>query len=261
MGSPGNAVLALARYWLDNAALIAGVEETLADRCHRVRYEDLVEDPEGVMAQVYAFIGVGPASGVAQACFSDDRERFGPADHKIWATSAVTGNSVGRGESVPAALIMPQVTTAINELTSKLGYMPVDGDWGSPGRSADPRVPDTIKGVTSSRGQPPDDRPAAEDGQLQQSLQSSLDGVGDHFDSRWDPVAKEKFLVVSRAARGGSTRHGQARPERDEPSSHADFPAALIPPLLLPQASDLLRQLDYPPLPATPATTFRYGPR
>jgi hypothetical protein len=46
---------------------------------------------------------------------------------------------------------------------------------------------------------------------------------------------------------------GQVQPERDGPSPHADFPAALIPPILLPQASDLLRQLDYPPLPATPA--------
>jgi hypothetical protein len=44
----------------------------------------------------------------------------------------------------------------------------------------------------------------AEDGPLQQWLQSSLDGVGDHFDSWWDPVAREKFLVVSRAVTGGS---------------------------------------------------------
>lgn len=44
--SPGNAVLALARYWLDNAAAIAQVEEKHPERCHRIRYEDLVDDPE-----------------------------------------------------------------------------------------------------------------------------------------------------------------------------------------------------------------------
>ena len=86
VGSPGNAVLALARYWLDNATVINEVEKAQPDRCHRVRYEDLVEDPEEVMREVYAFIGARPAPGVAQACFSDDRERFGPGDHKIWAT-------------------------------------------------------------------------------------------------------------------------------------------------------------------------------
>jgi hypothetical protein len=46
VGSPGNAVLALARYCRDNARLIAGVAERYPDRCHRVRYEDLVADPE-----------------------------------------------------------------------------------------------------------------------------------------------------------------------------------------------------------------------
>ncbi len=40
--SPGNAVLALARYWLDNAIAIAAVEEAHPGQCHRVRYEDLV---------------------------------------------------------------------------------------------------------------------------------------------------------------------------------------------------------------------------
>src|ERR1700722_14703329 len=46
VGSPGNAVLALARYWLDNATLIHAVEKEQSQRCHRIRYEDLVQDPE-----------------------------------------------------------------------------------------------------------------------------------------------------------------------------------------------------------------------
>jgi protein-tyrosine sulfotransferase len=86
VGSPGNTVLALARYWLDNATLINKVEQAQPQRCHRIRYEDLVEDPEEVMREVYEFIGVRPAPGIARACFSGDRERFGPADHKIWLT-------------------------------------------------------------------------------------------------------------------------------------------------------------------------------
>jgi hypothetical protein len=60
------------------------------------------------MRAAYAFIGVPPAPGVARACFTSDRERFGPADHKIWATSEISGDSVGRGESVPAGLIAPR---------------------------------------------------------------------------------------------------------------------------------------------------------
>jgi Sulfotransferase family len=200
VGSPGNSVLALARYWLDNATLISNVEQEQPDRCHRVRYEDLVADPEQVMREVYAFIGVGPAPGVAAACFSADRERFGPADHKIWATSQVSGDSVGRGESVPAGLILPPVTAAINELTAKLGYLPVDADWGTPGRAADPRVPDTIRGPDAASGSGP--APGA--GALEERLRSRLDAADQRLADQWQPCAAEKFLIVSRSPTGGS---------------------------------------------------------
>ena len=52
VGSPGNAVLALARYWLDNATTIHGVEQAHPGRCHRVRYEDLVADTEEFIPEV-----------------------------------------------------------------------------------------------------------------------------------------------------------------------------------------------------------------
>jgi hypothetical protein len=198
-GSPGNAVLALARYWLDNAALIFGVEERYPERCHRVRYEDLVADPEYVMAEVYAFAGAGPAPGVAGACFSGERERFGPADHKIWATSAISTESVGTGESVPAGMIAPPVAAAINELAGKLGYLPVDAEWGTPGRPADPRVADTIRSPAHAPGGPV---PGAR--QLEDWLRSRVGPAGERFASRWGSCAAEKFLVVSRAGVGGS---------------------------------------------------------
>jgi Sulfotransferase family len=199
VGSPGNAVLALARYWLDNATLVHQVEREQPERCHRVRYEDLVEDPETVMREVYAFIGVRPAPGVARACFSEERERFGPGDHKIWATSQVSGDSVGRGESVPAGLILPPVTAAINELAAELGYLPVDADWGTPGRPADPRVPDTVRG----RATPSAGGPAPGSGSLEECLRSRIEDADGQFASQWESCAAEKFLIVSRAETGG----------------------------------------------------------
>jgi hypothetical protein len=200
VGSPGNAVLALARYWLDNASVIHEVEKEKPDHCHRVRYEDLVEDPEGVMQEIYSFIGVQPAPGVAEACFSGDRERFGPADHKIWATSEISGDSVGRGESVPAGLIVPQVTEAINELAATLGYLPVDAEWGTPGRAADPRVPDTIRGrATSSAG---GSAPGAQ--ALEEGLRARLESTGERVAGQWEPCPDKKFLLVARTASGGA---------------------------------------------------------
>jgi hypothetical protein len=138
--TPGNAVLALARFWADNAGTTLAAEERFAEHCVRVRYEDLVIDPEGTAARMFAFLGVPEAPGISEACFSADRERFGPGDHKIWCTSKISSDSVGRGWSVPAAMIPPPVLAQINELAAKLGYLPVDGLWGTCEPPADLRV-------------------------------------------------------------------------------------------------------------------------
>jgi hypothetical protein len=203
-GSPGNAVLALARYWLDHATLIARVEQAHPSRCHRVRYEDLVEDPESVMQDVYAFIGAEPSPGVARMCFSRGQERFGPADHKIWATKAVSRDSVGTGELVPAGMILPPVAAAINELAGKLGYVPVDAGWGTPGRPRDPRLPATIRSPAPAPGQPFRDQPSSGYGPLLETLRSRVASAGEQFASRWDPQAAGKLLVVCRTIADGS---------------------------------------------------------
>jgi len=200
VGSPGNAVLALARYWLDNAARIHEAEKAHLERCHRIRYEDMVEDPEEVMREVYEFIGVAPAPGIAKACFSQDRERFGPGDHKIWATSEISGDSVGKGESVPPGLIAAPVKTAINELMAELGYLPIDDEWGTPGQTADPRVPDTIL----SRKMPLSGGPAPESKELEETLRARIESADMALAGQWESVANEKFLIVSRTATGGS---------------------------------------------------------
>jgi hypothetical protein len=197
--SPGNAVLALARFWLDNAAAIAAFEEEQPDRCHRVRYEDLVAGPEQVAAGIFTFLGVAPAPGITQTCFSTDRERFGPADHKIWATSAITTDSVGKGESIPAGLIPPPIIAGINDLAAKLGYLPVDTDWGTPGMSGDPRLPETITTPARLGGS----RPGGVDvtvghKNLEQQLRAGLSAIDGRFISQWQPCLGERFLVVSR---------------------------------------------------------------
>jgi hypothetical protein len=204
--SPGNAVLALARYWLDHATAIAAVEEQHPDLCHRVRYEDLVAAPEETAAGLFGFIGAAPAPGITGRCFTGERERFGPADYKIWSTSAITGDSVGRGESIPAGLIPEPITVAINELAGTLGYLPVDGEWGTPGRPADPRVPGTAKGpaVSPAGGE----LPAGVTGPLEDSLRAAVAGIGGRFASRWASCLAGKFLVVCRTPEGGGGEAG-----------------------------------------------------
>jgi hypothetical protein len=204
-GSPGNSVLALARYWLDNAMAIAAVERRYPDRCYRVRYEDLVENPDAVMLEAYEFIGVRPAPGVAQACFSRDRELFGPADHKIWATSTIHGDSVGSGESVPAERIPPPIAAPINDLMDRLGYVRIGDDWGTAGRPADPRLPGTVRGTAAPPGALAGGAPADEPGALHASLRAGLEAVDEQFATRWESCATRKVEVVHRATISGGS--------------------------------------------------------
>lgn len=198
-GSPGNSVLAIAQYWLDHAMSILSVEQRYPDRCHRVRYEDLVSNPEEVAQGIYAFAGVRSAPGVAQSCFSRDREQFGPADHKIWVTSAINGDSVGSGATVPASMIPPPVTEVINDLADNIGYVPIDEAWGTPGRPTDPRLPATVNGVAASRAQAGIGA-AADSGRLHDRLRAAVEGADEQSTRRWEARASEKFLVVSSPA-------------------------------------------------------------
>src|SRR5215472_6460738 len=73
--TPGNAVMALASFWADNVRTTLAVEEGFPDKCFRVRYEDLVGDPEATAAALFEFLGVSAAPGISERCFSTERER------------------------------------------------------------------------------------------------------------------------------------------------------------------------------------------
>jgi len=192
--TPGNAVLALARFWADNTAETLMAEERFGERCLRVRYEDLVADPEETATAIFAFLGVAPAPGISANCFSAERERFGPADYKIWYTSKITKDSIGRGWSVPVALVAPQVLATMNELVGKLGYLPMDGDWGTSAPPPDLRVSigaDEAAAQTAQAGSE-----SARSQRLASLLRDRLASAEADAVCRWGPYAAETFVVV-----------------------------------------------------------------
>jgi Sulfotransferase family len=201
--TPGNVVWALARFWVDSAGATLAVEERFAASCHRVRYEDLVAEPEATASRIFEFLGVPGQAGISSRCFSPERERFGPADYKIWHTSQISGTSVGRGWSVPAGMIPEPVTQAINELTGKLSYLPVDGKWGTAAVPADLRV-DGSRSPALAAGAPIGELPGS--AVVGDSLSAGLARVDSGFTQRWGACASESFMVVAMppAGAGGS---------------------------------------------------------
>jgi len=128
--SPRNTVLALAQLWAANVALIMAVEERFHESSHRVRYEDLVADPEGVSDRIFRFLGVAPAPGLPQACLTAERERAGPPGHQAWHGVRGGSGPGGGGWSIPAAMVGSPLTETINVLTDRLGYPRIDARWG-----------------------------------------------------------------------------------------------------------------------------------
>jgi Sulfotransferase family len=217
--TPGNAVLALARYWADSAETILGIEGQFPAHCHRVRYEDLVADPERTAAEIFAFVGVSPAPGVSSRCFTGERERFGAADYKIWRTSEITDGSVGRGWSVPAAMIAPPVLATVNNLAGKLGYLPIDDGWGTtappgdlrvvsagadrpePGQAhrAEGAIRTAVPRLTGVRGTRAAAGPCSE--LLGEQLRAGLAAANADLTARWGPHAAESFVAVAASSR------------------------------------------------------------
>jgi hypothetical protein len=199
--TPGNAVFALARFWADNASAILAAEEQFSERCHRVRYEDMVTDPQAVADSIFAFLGVDSVPGIAEACFAAERERFGPADYKIWHTSHINAGSVGRGWAVPSGLISPQACASINQLCGALSYVPVDGNWGTAGAPGDLRLSAAPAGRELERVEnAAASESAGTDGDFSaiigQKLKAGLSRLTEQFAQRWAPCSAEVFELV-----------------------------------------------------------------
>jgi hypothetical protein len=199
--APGNGVLALARFWADHTAAIHAVEERFPGRCHRVRYEDLVDDAESVADGIFRFLGVRPRPGITSACFAPERERHGRGDFKIWQTSRIGTDSVGRGWSVPAYLIEPDVIATINGLAAKLGYVQVSREWSVADTPPDLRVDSPAPVARGADGTRPVPRLYVKLGEL---LQSGLFRLSGRFATRWGAAAAESFLVIAPPPVGGA---------------------------------------------------------
>jgi len=131
--SPTDTVVAMVGYWLDRTRRLLAFEERFADRCLRLRYEDLVANPEAALAGIWQLLAVPPLPEPARAAFAAPHHGHGGADHKVWYTDGIHEESVGRGARVPPQLVTSLLRNSVNELAERLGYATIDDYWGSGG--------------------------------------------------------------------------------------------------------------------------------
>lgn len=125
----GNSVAAIAALWCESTGLALEFEEAHPEQCHRVYYEDIVENPERVAFELFSFIGVEQDPGITERCFSVTHDFHGPGDYKVMTTNRVAADSVGRGVRVPAELVPPALLGPANDLLARLGYAVIDDNW------------------------------------------------------------------------------------------------------------------------------------
>jgi hypothetical protein len=227
--NPGNSVAALGSYWLACTQTTLAFAERHPGSCHRVRYEDLVTAPEETAAAIFSFLGAAQAPGIADAAFRIPHEADGPGDEKIWFTSGVSEDSVGRGFIVPGAALPPPLRESINETLAKLDYLTIGDDWNTAVGPIDPRV-DPPEATRLSSGQDQDLKPALR--ALTARMASRPPAELAEIAASWPEVAGTTVRLIVQGDAGGQD---ETRWRFGEPGDSAD--SDLMPMVIAPAAS------------------------
>jgi protein-tyrosine sulfotransferase len=205
--SRGNNVAAVALAWLDRTRPIIDFQERHPDRCHGIRYEDLVTEPEEATEALFDFLGVQRVPGITAACFAADHEARGPGDHKIWFTTSISRASLGQGIRVPLELLPPEMRTEINQTLAQLEYRLVDDRWPATAGPVDPRA----SHEAGPAGYPAAPSPGADDAAAAAALAARLAaaaaGPPAALAAPW-PAAGQQLALLIGPGRGAGPARG-----------------------------------------------------
>lgn len=116
----GRAVPALIERWCDRADDLLAFESA-AGMSLRVRYEDLVGDPEAALRRILAFLGEEWQPDLLARVFTSPHDA-GDGDPKIAGTSAVRADSVGGGRCLDLSETPPALLDRMRRTLTLLGY-------------------------------------------------------------------------------------------------------------------------------------------
>ncbi len=115
---------AFVRSWVDTSNALIELGSRRSSRCLICRYEDLVDDPEGVVGEILDFIGEEAEPDLLVAAFKG-LETLGFSDHKSYQVGKVHGRSIDRWRSLPRPQI-GRLAPIVNPLLDQFGYDPID---------------------------------------------------------------------------------------------------------------------------------------
>lgn len=134
----GNLVAAVAEYWLTRTRKMLEFQGNPECASISIRYEDLVTTPADVISEILGFIGVKSTShlieNMTQSAVFKPRKGLGE-DPKIRFKSSIGSESIGRGRTIPAALITGALRADINSCLRTMRYDIINDNWNSAGDS------------------------------------------------------------------------------------------------------------------------------
>jgi hypothetical protein len=142
---PASTVAALAAWWANYAGAMLAFEKAHPESCLRVRYEDLVRQPDKTAAAIRAFLHLDSGPATAGLAAGAEQPAFDG-----WDLGAP-----GCGAQMPVDQLPPQLAARVNAMHNHLGYpplpTPVPGDEAAPPAAASPRqtatdIPNTAGG-------------------------------------------------------------------------------------------------------------------
>lgn len=117
---------AFAHVWADVTADILDFAEKNPQRCHVMRYEDLVADPEKIMTEALSFLGHEYEEGhIAKAMASKNVGGIG--DWKSFKRTEIGKESLSRWEKELPDSVVSMLAPVVNPVLERAGYPAVKG--------------------------------------------------------------------------------------------------------------------------------------
>lgn len=116
--------------WEERTTDMLRFEREMGQRAHRLRYEDLVRDPETTLGALFSFLGVEFDPTLIDKVFvTEHRQRPNGGDWRAYMSTRISDESIGAGSKIPWSAIRPTPLAyreRMNLRLEQLGYPRVE---------------------------------------------------------------------------------------------------------------------------------------
>jgi len=115
--------------WAKVTTDMLDLAETNAEEVFALRYEDLVEQPEAVLGELFAFLGESCEPGALLDTAFQPQEVIGLGDYKTFASRKLESGSIGRWRDLPPR-VQTELAAVANAILERAGYEPIPAEAG-----------------------------------------------------------------------------------------------------------------------------------